>query len=530
MSPKQKVTNVSRTKENKEIISLIKIYKIYPNFSSGKNYIQLNIIINHIGMNDWDYEIGHWLKDVPYVWYNSDDWRTCSRVYILPSIKIFQNIVSDVQYHIPKTDVTYSTGYLPLGGLCKNFFNFTEVLYHKGGVYHGILKQRLLRVNGVPRVFRFNINVLEDKRYLSAKKLSRWLSSNDRFTCNPKFYRSVESDLPESIDTQDILIGYPKDISHVELPDDYLTPIRGKPIELSFLGIQSFDVSRLWLGFLRKYRDDICLPIYNTFDYINIIVQDDGGYQISEYDIKLYKLVNNKCLSLEKIRYILIPVAVSRSTADSESHANLIIVDKVDQKVYFIDPHGKYIYDELKSVYRRVISEIFDKRIDSYEMFDVDAVCPRLSFQQFEWINDNKRPTDREGYCDIWIIYMVHLIINNPGKDIKELFSSALAKINSRHGQFDKFSRAYLKYIEDQVKELMKMKDADFGVYLWKEYHNYLDSLGITEEELRETDYVYPTTVGRRKSTKGGKKKTTKKAAKGKPKKTNKRKGSTKKK
>jgi hypothetical protein len=39
---------------------------------------------------DWDYVIGHWIKDIPYLWTNAKTWQQCERNYLVPNLNNIQ--------------------------------------------------------------------------------------------------------------------------------------------------------------------------------------------------------------------------------------------------------------------------------------------------------------------------------------------------------------------------------------------------------------------------------------------------------
>lgn len=421
-------------------------------------------------LHDWDYDVGHWLKDVPYVWTNAEKWQDCSRVYILPNVHVILGVMSQERDG-------YAYGKIwKMEDPCSNFFKFAESISDTAGVIANIIDRKRLRINGISRVNY--INPLEEKNVYSASDIISMLYIVDNITCNNRFCEMNSN--PFKITSQDILVGYPKEIKHVVLPDIYRTPLRGKPVELEFDEDDSYNATNLWFGFLREKNKDICLPVYGLTNYINVL-HDENKFWINPKYIKRYKLINNKCLSLERIRYIIVPVGFVNEVS-KKGHANLMIIDKIQHKIYFIDPHGRYFEEGYAKAYRMVVNQIFDGKIDSYEMIDVDMICPYLGFQSAEH-EDKKRPKDRGGFCDVWIAFLVDLIINNPGVDMGKLVQSAMSNIQSRHGDFYRFSRSYMKYIEDNTKDLVALTKDERQNYILREYMKYISSLGITEDE-----------------------------------------------
>lgn len=448
-------------------------------------------------MNDWDYDIGHWLKDIPYIWTNAKQWEECKRVYILPSFESVSNIV--LLYAGSKQSIyTFSTKY-DVTGLdskllkltCRNFFLFADRIIFDDDVSKRIFAELRVRMNGIPVIAPFIVK----------EQGSIQQTGPDFCTFLEKNGVKIRSLIAKTVKLtkDDILLGYPSKFKYFEIPKEYQTPYRQQEVILEHEDdLQSRLSSTLWLDLLREKHSGVCLPLFNegakhaqgddyflAMDTSNVIIEydvDTKDYAFKKPYLQLYIDVAQKCMALKEIRYIVLAVTFVHTggvdNKDVDSHANVAIIDKKEKTLHAVDPQGMFNNSEYIKGYGKIIEDILKESLDEWKIIPVDSLCPRFSFQSLE--NQSlKRKNDRKGFCEIWSYFIIDTILSNPGEDISSLLHGALAHINSRHGSFDRFIRSYMKIIEDKTKNIISR--GNVKEYILERLKTYYDTLGVNK-------------------------------------------------
>lgn len=405
---------------------------------------------------DWDLEVGHWIKDVPYIWTppeNNSSWRGGQRMYIFGSPQ---------SRGLANKAIRLATG---KGRDCEPVKQ-----YFSTGTSIG--KDNQIRINGylvsVPSKYRDQYVYAKYKesfyQYLGVPKPSISSVSDIKIVdvdSRPP-HPFIELKLPANPKRKDREILY-RTSRHVYLPLASLsaigkqrgvcTPVIKRPIRDSFDVEQSFTL-----------RIRIIESSFETF-----------SFDLLPHVRQNYEHIIHMCLLDPKVNYILIPL-VWQYVFKNEAHQNVLIIDKTRKNIYIFDPWGKTQYDLTKKVMEKTAIQLFnlpiiigetirtrtdtdfdtiissspltpESKASGYRVIASEEWCPVVSLQTLE-DKTNIRINDYEGFCTVWTYYFISVLLKNPGVEYSKLIRSAIHSVSKISPDFNSFIREYAKKLE----------------------------------------------------------------------------------
>ena len=135
------------------------------------------------------------------------------------------------------------------------------------------------------------------------------------------------------------------------------------------------------------------------------------------------------------IKIIVIPFGFK--IANKSSHANLLIYRPFEKKIERFEPHGSKTDDNVNTddAINNAVKNYFEIEMKPYlkehtpKFYNAEEVCPnRQGFQGLEnQINGLFHKTEGGGFCSLWSIFMLELILRNPTLTTSEVINKSLA-------------------------------------------------------------------------------------------------------
>lgn len=183
-----------------------------------------------------------------------------------------------------------------------------------------------------------------------------------------------------------------------------------------------------------------CIYYYSTCDndYFVHVNFHDLTYT---YTLLLY---NNIKTCLKTYNRVFIPISVTYSTG---SHSNLIIVDNLEKKIYYFEPHGSKFTSniitniiDVKSNIIKIIKKIFIEINDYVDENVYDNIRCGVQTRQIK----SSQYSSEGGFCLSWTLLVIHLSLLNMTIPIKKI----VKWLNNRSGyQLDIYIKKYTNYV-----------------------------------------------------------------------------------
>lgn len=266
----------------------------------------------------------------------------------------------------------------------------------------------------------------------------------------------------------DWLVGTPS--PHVY--QGYMSPSYYQADELTSLVNEKFNIGHAAFQFGLSSAQFILQRHQNKGAVLSeiILIDQDSEWQTWDINQRIHhhhavqywrELMKNRSI---KIIFILV-----RTSIDGGAHANMIIIDKVRKIVEMYDPHG-FVQSHKNLLTRLIQDKLFCKRTNldtcfipqKYRLLSFYESCPMYGFQVYEGMaGPLNLPTDLEGYCFFWTLFMLDLRLGNLNfstKEIQEYFISkyetiAGSKLNLAN-KFRHFIRRYAQYLAELHMEI----------------------------------------------------------------------------
>jgi hypothetical protein len=179
-----------------------------------------------------------------------------------------------------------------------------------------------------------------------------------------------------------------------------------------------------------------------------------------------------RCIVEKKNEIIVIPVIVSESPESHETHFNVLVYRRKEHQIELFEPHGAMYKQDLdQSV---VIWRNIDKYMDALNAMLVDnfgmepvsfiaspQICPVLDgFQVREEqgrpllvLQKKKTRTEYEplGFCTIWGLFFIELVLKNPTVPSKDLIMGILNKVSAR--ELINIARGYMIAVCNKLQQ-----------------------------------------------------------------------------
>jgi hypothetical protein len=157
-----------------------------------------------------------------------------------------------------------------------------------------------------------------------------------------------------------------------------------------------------------------------------------------------------------KDNFVALPISIKMSGTKTSGHANMIIINKKLKKAYRFEPHGSQTrvsgYANLFEEMDTQLEKIFKKY--DYEYERSSTICPRRGFQSLEGDADYKG-LDESGYCQMWSLFFLDLVLTYPNKDMDELVNKSLLVLEKEPTKLKEFIRNYTSKFLAILEELL---------------------------------------------------------------------------
>jgi len=273
------------------------------------------------------------------------------------------------------------------------------------------------------------------------------------------------------------------------------------PFQFDNLALKKDSINRLSFDF--NNHDNILFDIVNNYTNIlysylpHLILWKGPDEYFIHPDLKIHML---KCMNKHnKARFIM--MKISLLVSNTNTHANVLIIDKQTGNVDRFDPYG-YITlldtASLDKILEHKLTKIF-KPFFKVNYLRTKAGYNLVSFQTIS--NDDsvavKRGYDPFGYCLAWCFWYVELRINNPNVQphflikqcIKRIVSNnSFAKTNYNSSEeitetnlentknFNNYIRSYAANLDNEKNKLLEMfginKDNAYDIVFNSTQHN----------------------------------------------------------
>ena len=399
-------------------------------------------------MEDLDTYIGLWLRDVPYVWLQTDDPHSTTilsghiRKYILPKIAyplIFQRLSGeytdlDSEYILPFSNKR-RCGIEQL----RMFMVYDPVNIQGFGMWVH---------SNVPYEIRVNGRKVNIPKYLTSSTTTTAYDVYDvlglRFP-NPEKVMNWQTSLMIKLTEPQP----PPLFKRIRVPTLTLTEAK-KLKAVKDVG----ELHRRWLDslLLRAYKINgsnkakICAPMAKGKGYESFaVIGDIRGSTVTIRDTQL--LSSLKDCSESKV--VLVPILWNLLDSD-EAHMNLLVI--VSSIAYIFDPWGSTFLEA--TTIKRGVKQILKKTGLDDGILDVvesERWCPKLSFQTLEGYNERAklRPESyRKGFCVVWVLWMIETLLINPDIPPSELPRLAIQRAIADGGSLRETIEAYSNTIQ----------------------------------------------------------------------------------
>lgn len=434
---------------------------------------------------DYDLLVGRWLKDIPYIWYISnpekEGWRKYGRAYIFPGD--YLNIIGDtIPFGYGKT---FSFMKMPTEGCVWEVLLYFSISRSNSFVPAWSTNDysvNPLRVNGVnvPLPLSLQKPSAGRERYLTVKYIYDYVGVEI-----PRF-----SDLREWSDF--IIEEYtPPERPKIKLPIHTYGKSPAKSTKLKKEHTRNLFLLAWYLKNVGKYPDT-CLPVDLQEDNLKTIPKISDIFSLRIHiekinkqqkivewslgiqQLYLYRKIR-ECIKGDNHRVILTIFAdYSRMGRHNEAHQSVLVIDKNGStsnkklNLYYFDPWGFSKYD-VQDILPDVLDKIMMSKKYTYQVINMEW-CPRATFQTIDEVNKEVREGDYSGFCAVWSLWIIDLLLENPNVPYEKLIRYALHDLAEQHIDFRKFIRKYAKSIEKFNKELYKFQPRlelteDLGTY-----------------------------------------------------------------
>ena len=253
-----------------------------------------------------------------------------------------------------------------------------------------------------------------------------------------------------------------------------------------------FDVLFGLLYLMEKY-DDICIPITNpNVNLLSFMIgfyckdtiikantKDDFVLSIPENNLFVENI--KKCS--KRHRFICVPLYIGNSNCTPEAHMNTIVFDNVENKIYRFESYGQTgfsprslnIYTWFDIRFSEWLNE--NKLNYKYESF---TECPNIGPQEIEEMEIEMTATtayqdelDPAGFCGVWGIYFMDVLLQNPKLTKKEIFDKILNKLKKQPRSIRTWIRNYTKKIVKHRQQFINSINSQYDYTPRKQLWNY---------------------------------------------------------
>lgn len=210
---------------------------------------------------------------------------------------------------------------------------------------------------------------------------------------------------------------------------------------------------------MNKFKNSACFVFNYNFETESI---DDIQWYANKEELQtssslLEKL--NYCINKDDIRFIIIPVSLFTET---DAHANMVIIDKKAKSIHHYEPNGilkfetfkpQLLYKKLDNFFRTYFDfskrNFFTRYIygTTYKYYKPKDWCPAYGLQSIESELDVHPFFDVDGYCAIWSLFWLDIVLSNPEIPQDKLLLNLMNTLSYDSFLFREFINKYSQFI-----------------------------------------------------------------------------------
>jgi len=233
-------------------------------------------------------------------------------------------------------------------------------------------------------------------------------------------------------------------------------------------------ISELFAIYLRQKYKSTCFDKMYMLNRELIFIVD---YSQKITDEIIINIIKQQSAIIERILdcieqhepLIVIPISWKMQNGSSNNfngHKNLLIYRDSLKQIEHFEPHGakrrsedaiyNYVNEIMKAFVRVINMNLKIKTNIKY--IPPNVVCPKIGFQTFEHRSKLKKfEREGKGYCTLWSLYFMELVLKNPDMESSKIISLFYSKLSAlpvdkQNNFFRKLARAYSHIINEKLQ------------------------------------------------------------------------------
>jgi len=341
---------------------------------------------------------------------------------------------------------------------CKEGYERNEV-FRCRKIIKPRLKKTLKKSKSLPKLpspptnsFSLSLNSSTLKKSKSPPKQPSSLSPN-----------SKTFDIPSPIDAPDNVSPV---VNKIQTGLDELSRIGKEKGAVHFIGY----LNTLGIGYvavLNKFKGE-CIPIfkdkYTKEMHIELSINVTKKYTDifnSDYILEQFGNSIKKCVD-RNINVICIFLII-RFDKRSVGHQNLLIYRPFERIIERFEPHGKLYGNNIRDNQNinAQLTELFEVKMNPYtngrvKFIPPNEICPY--YKGFQILEEQIKglSTEGEGFCSMWSLFVMEMILNNPTKSTLQVIEEVMHITNKEPEFLKDIIRGYVVGIEQILDKTMK--------------------------------------------------------------------------
>ena len=168
------------------------------------------------------------------------------------------------------------------------------------------------------------------------------------------------------------------------------------------------------------------------------------------------------------------------------SHANLIIYRPLQNEVERFEPHGQYfnyygyeINNKLNIQLKNLFENELNKYIGNVKYIPPNETCPNI--EGFQFLEGLIKKENESGFCAIWSLFFMDLLLNNPNTSSKDIMEEALKITNKDPQYLSEIIKGYVVEINNLLNRLFEGEEPELIPNLFN-IHNYTRDIPIIQK------------------------------------------------
>ena len=150
----------------------------------------------------------------------------------------------------------------------------------------------------------------------------------------------------------------------------------------------------------------------------------------------------------------------------SGSHANLLIYRPLQNEVERFEPHGQYftyygyeVNNKLNSQLKNLFENELNKYIGNVKYIPPNEICPNI--KGFQYLEGLIKKENENGFCAIWSLFFMDLLLNNPNTSSKDIMEEALKISNDDPQYLSEIIKGYVVEINNLLNRLFEGEEPE---------------------------------------------------------------------